>query len=209
MRLLNTSLVVLADSFAPQAVTPDTLREVAGEPEPQGLIVTPVFTQMQYPSGLRVLVEPAKLQVTLASPTAEHASLPPIVLRYVLEGFRFVARRALGINFLGFIQYSSPEAEKGLKRTLVDEDFLVNLVGAPLAGLGLTLVYGRNDARCRLVLRLDAEHEGARGLIGDFNANFEISSIENILAKAEERAEWEGHFREAMAALEARTEAAG
>lgn len=59
------------------------------------------------------------------------------------------------------------------------------------------------------MLRLDAEHEGARGLIGDFNAHFEVSSMEDILAKVEERAEWEGHFREAMAALEARTEAAG
>lgn len=148
MRLLNTSLVVLADSLAPQAITPDTLREVAGEPESEGLIVTPVLCQIPYPSGLRVLIEPAKLQVSLANPTAEHAALPPVVLRYILEGFRFIPRRALGINFLGFIQYSSPNAEERLKRTLADEDFLATLIGAPLAGLGLTLVYGRRDARC-------------------------------------------------------------
>ncbi len=195
MPLKQTSLVVLADSFAPQGYTADALREVLG-PEASDLIATPLISQIESETGLKLTVEMNKLTIAVelkddrTPPSAFEQTYS--ILDYIMNSNRLIKRQALGINFIGYENIDVPEAQAGA--ALLQWDFLEQATEASITDASFTLKYNKEDQACRLTVRPSLAMDSHLALAADLNVHHPVSDLGQLLQYAKSQAHWYEYF---------------
>ena len=112
IKLIELSVVLVANSNNPSIINPDFLRynkivdadyEIKDSP-----ISTPAFSQVMFKNGITIVSDPARVMLTQAGTlNREHVLLPEIASRY-LECVPHVPYHAIGINPKGFVSGQAP-----------------------------------------------------------------------------------------------------
>ena len=157
LSLLQTSVVVLADSHNPTILHPHFLQSQGIVPKELELAEAPVCTPplaiVKFKNGLVLTADLAKLQVQDNSPTAQvSSSLVPECAGMYLRALPHVRYRAIGLNFTGAVDAQNPERDV-IERFLKAGPWLSE-DRAPTS-MGLRLVYLVDDSALTLQLSID------------------------------------------------------
>jgi len=156
LKLLNFSIVVVAEHHNPTILSPDFLARNEIVPDDWGwklredCFSTPPLAQVKYENGLSVLCEQSKLQVVDGGDNVNPAKSPvdAIAVSY-LRTLPHVRYTGLGVNFKAIIPCEQPSS------VLMGRFLKAGPWTAPEQGLedmGLRLVYAIDHGRLRLSL---------------------------------------------------------
>lgn len=180
VNLENIAIVVLSDGNNPRLLNPDFLERneiVSKDWKVENVLVTPPFAQVDFASGLQILVEENKLQFVCSLPglfdwTAE---LPRIATTY-LRVLPHVSYRAIGLNFtLKCEDIVGVEAESRLIKQMLREGPWMASKGG-VTGTVIELRY--HSSQPRMNVKIGVDEESPRGTAGKthlgllFSVNF-------------------------------------
>jgi hypothetical protein len=181
--VLNTSVVVTADSHNPSILHPSFLVAQGIVPDKWDLaeppICTPAVSVVKYRNGIVFSVESGKLQVLQNTPSDPASDVvPTLVVRYI-ETLPHVPYTAVGVNATAWLPHASAD------RFLI-ERFLKpgpwNAEGLTLESMGVRFVYQllggtlRISADAGTVTKLDRP-EASAGVIVAGNFSFQPSKL--------------------------------
>lgn len=170
MRLLNHSIVVVAEAHNPSILNPDFLarkrivQELWGWQVGEPVVCTPPLAQIPYRNGVTLTCDPSKLQVIdagqridpLTSKVAEIAKAYVTILPHVPYA-------SVGVNFAAALLVDDPE------RLLVSR-FLKegpwNQGSSQVKSIGLRLLYPLEGGRIRISLDAGEVEDAASGTLG-------------------------------------------
>lgn len=175
LRFGENSIVILGQEYSPSGLNPDFLRssgivssdwELEDQP-----VTTPVASQVTFTNSVSVSLDLVKLQIrdTLPPTDLTQSDVPHVASRYAKQ-LAFNRHKAVGINFVGFVE--NPDAQ----RLVLDRFVLpVSWDNEHLKGAGIVYLYELPDAVLRY--RIDngtfqaaGETKQQQGLL--LNANF-------------------------------------
>jgi len=143
---LLSSVVVIAQEHNPTILHPSFLesqRIVPLDWKHTELLCSPALSFVKYNNGIVFSIEANKFQVTdnNLSDDANTSQIPELARKYI-ESLKYVRHKAVGINFIGFIEHTHPQhavRERFLKKGAWNFDKLENV--------NLDFIYQLSEAR--------------------------------------------------------------
>ena len=171
MKMINASIVVLAEQHNPSILHPSFLKkekivDEEWEVKEGGVLCTPPFSTVEFSNRIRFVVENVKLQILDdALANGLKGSLIPTLARKYLETLPHVKYSALGVNFVAVEQME--DASEFLISRYLGQGSWHQISGTELKATGIKLVYGFAD--CTLTINLDpgtSSQDGGRQVNG-------------------------------------------
>ncbi|MBI3950040.1 MAG: hypothetical protein HY314_06260 [Acidobacteria bacterium] len=187
LEIVNTSVVVLAQQYNPTVLHPAFLTSEEIVPADWQVAEAPLCTILgsvvKYVNGLVFITESNKFQLIDNKPPDDlgASQVPPLAAKYIRR-LPHTHYTAVGVNMLGFVACSNPEAiliERFLKAGVWNEDPL-----KPQA-LGLRFVYQVPQAVLHLSCNAgtfgrDQESDQKAGILLDANYHTDISAAASL-----------------------------
>jgi len=184
LKLLNFSIVVVAEHHNPTILNADFLARNAIVPDEWGwklsqdCFSTPPLAQVKYENGVSLLCEQSKLQVVDGGESVDPASsrVAAIAVRY-LRSLPHVRYTGLGVNFKAMIPCEQPD------RVLMDRFLKEGPWSDPsqrLEDMGLRFVYAIDHGRLRLSLdagevRSEKKENGQTAVLAGANFHHDLA----------------------------------
>ncbi|MFH1919473.1 MAG: hypothetical protein ABIP48_06255, partial [Planctomycetota bacterium] len=178
LELLNTMVVVLAQSHNPTILHPAFLTAQGIVPEDWELaeepLSTPAFSLAKYTNGISFNVDGSRFIVTEEKPAGNpgESTIPGLAIAYV-EKLPHVRYKAVGVNFNGYCLRQAPE-QFLIERFLKGGPW--NNEAQPMKALGARFMYHVEDASLRIgvdggQVNRDDKSEPAVILNGNFHSD--------------------------------------
>lgn len=187
MELLQTTVVVTGEGFAPQLVGATTLQDVFPS-TPSQVVSTPVLAILEYPDGYQVVVLGERLDVKhLRSAEGVDAPMQAAVLQ-LMSLWPLVQPKAVGVNFQIGAAYDDDLTQEDLLTRLAPRHNLEETFGNVLVGSVHSYVFREDDVRVTIKVTLDAMIAERAGYMVDINAHYE--PVADLQQAVESQAEW-------------------
>lgn len=172
MELLNSSIVVTAQGFTPQAVSESTFSDLLPSP-PKQLIALPPIAVIDFPDGYHVVVEEEKIQIRRDNPETGSDPIMQRAILDMLDLWPLVKPKAIGLNFQFFGPYDENLSQENLIETLTDKSRVEGVLGSPLLGSRHVYVVDAHGARARVTIVTDSLVRERLGFVTEFNFHYE------------------------------------
>lgn len=198
LKLVNFSIVVVAEHHNPTILNPDFLARNGIVPDEWGwklsadCFSTPPLAQVKYENGVSLLCEQSKLQVVDGGENVDpaHSPVDAIVTRY-LHTLPHVGYTGLGVNFKAMTPCEQPSIylmERFLKEGPWSDP------SQRLEDMGLQLMYAIDHGRLRLSLDAgevspDEKQDGQTAILAganfhhDLSGNTPVDQVEQFLKR--------------------------
>lgn len=188
-KCLNFSIVGLVNTHNHSILNPDFLERNEIIPKDWGwvlggpAITTPSFALVEYKSGVTILAEPNKIQITdLTSEDPNKSKIKEIIEKY-LKIVPTIRYTSVGINFLSVIEMQDEKkSESYLKELFLKKDAWENKE-YPLEGIGFQFAYKVDDIKLlfdvragKLTTIINGIPSIAVGIILNANFNKDLTS---------------------------------
>jgi hypothetical protein len=187
METVLSSIVLVGQGFTPQVFTPKALQGTFHE-EPDIATASATLALVQYPSGYQVLIQPHRIEVKRRRPPAGGDKLMQDAALKLSSLWPLVEPQAVGVNFIFADPTMTADRRRAIRRGLVDEPRVVDVLGSELLGASFTFVSELHGAKVSVSVDPEAMEE-EREVFG-FRLNVHYEPVEDVAAAWTSQESW-------------------